>query len=79
MSSLQERPKQKVSISIEGSKITADIFTTTKRYPLTGLVVLERRNIGFKREERKRRRREEKEKKVTRAGIEPTGPSGLSD
>ena len=33
---------------------------------------VERRNIGFEREERKRRRKEEKEKKVTRAGIEPT-------
>ena len=33
---------------------------------------VERRNIGFEREERKRRKREEKEKKVTRAGIEPT-------
>ena len=33
---------------------------------------MERRNIGFERDERKRRRREEKEKKVTRAGIEPT-------
>ena len=33
---------------------------------------VERRNVGFEREERKRRRREEKEKKVTRAGIEPT-------
>ena len=43
---------------------------------------VERRNIGFEREERKRRRREEKKKKVTRAGIEPTAaahsqPTGL--